>query len=183
MVRPADSVPLLWAASHPTRAQATHWTQKSPNEKVLGEAPSPPHKCNSRLGREHPCYLSRERTSELDRGTSIKLLSLNTELLSTGSIKMLFRTSVLRRLIQRRDCCAREQSDRIFTKQEFSHCTFCFQNTQDYSKFSSWGKEAASGSKRGDNWTMSQKSWNPSKKKHSECKHWGASIDDEPTCP
>lgn len=47
---------------------------------------------------------------------------------------MLFRTSVLGCLIQRRDCCAREQSDPIFTEPEFSHCTFCFQNTEEYSK-------------------------------------------------
>lgn len=64
---------------------------------------------------------------------------------------MLFRASVLRCLIQRRDCCAREQSDPVFTKQEFSRRTFCFQNIEDYSKFSSWDKEATSGTKRGDN--------------------------------
>lgn len=64
---------------------------------------------------------------------------------------MLFRTSVLRCLIQRRDCCAREQSDPISTKPEFSYCTFCFQNTKEYGKISSWGKEATSGNKREDN--------------------------------
>lgn len=64
---------------------------------------------------------------------------------------MLFRTSVLECLIQRRDCCAREQSDPIFTKPEFSHCTFCFQNTKEYSKISSQAKVDTSGNKRGDN--------------------------------
>ena len=52
---------------------------------------------------------------------------------------MLFRTSVLRCLIQRRACCAREQSDPIVTKQEVSYCTFCFQNTEEYSKISQVG--------------------------------------------
>lgn len=61
---------------------------------------------------------------------------------------MLFRTSVFRCLIQRRDCCAREQSDPIVTKPEFSHSTFCFQNTKEDSKISSQGEEATSGNKR-----------------------------------
>lgn len=76
------------------------------------------------------------------------LLSPNKELTSAGNVKMLFRTSVLRCLTQRRDCCAREQSDPVFTKQGFSRCTFCFQNTQDYGKFSSSGKDATSGSEQ-----------------------------------
>lgn len=50
---------------------------------------------------------------------------------------MLFRTFVLRAVTQRRACWAREQSDPIFTRQGFSHCTFCLQNTWEYSTISS----------------------------------------------
>lgn len=52
---------------------------------------------------------------------------------------MLFRTSVFRCLIQRKDCCASEQNNPIPIKPEFSHCTFCFQNIKEY-KISSWAK-------------------------------------------
>lgn len=45
-----------------------------------------------------------------------------------------------------------------YSQSRDSHCTFCFQNTQDHSKFSSWGKDATSGSERGDNRNLSQRS-------------------------
>lgn len=126
---------------------AAHGTQKRPRRRRR----SPPQrKClpATRDGKSHQNLT----------GTSTELLSPNKELTSAGNVKMLFRTSVLRCSTQRRDCCAREQSDPVFTKQGFSHCTFCFQNTQDHSKFSSWGKDATSGSGRGDNRNLSQRS-------------------------
>ena len=126
---------------------AAHRTQKRPRRRHR----SPPRcKCV-------PATQDGKRHQNL-RGTSTELLSPNKELTSAGNVKMLFRTSVLRCLTQRRDCRAREQSDPVFTKQGFSHCTFCFQNTQDHSKFSSWGKDATSGSERGDNRNLSQRS-------------------------
>lgn len=54
---------------------------------------------------------------------------------------MLFRTSVFRCLIERKNCYASEQNDPIPTKPEFSHCTFCFQNIKEYNKISSWAKQ------------------------------------------
>lgn len=126
---------------------AAHQTQRRPRARRCSP---PPRKCipATRDGKRH----------QNSTGMSTALLSPNKELTSAGNVKMLFRTSVLRCLTQRRDCCAREQSDPVFTKQGFSRCTFCFQNTQDYSKFSSWGKDATSGSERGDNRNLSQRS-------------------------
>lgn len=78
---------------------------------------------------------------------------------------------------------AREQSDPVFTKQGFSHCTFCFQNTQDHSKFSSWGKDATSG-RRGDNRNLSQRSWKAFQGKAKQMSGLrGVSVDGELTCP
>ena len=162
---------LLWSACPPGPAVSGGTASRLPVKSLGSEQPALParpaaHRTQKRPRRRHrspprckcvPATQDGKRHQNL-RGTSTELLSPNKELTSAGNVKMLFRTSVLRCLTQRRDCCAREQSDPVFTKQGFSHCTFCFQNTQDHSKFSSWGKDATSGSERGDNRNLSQRS-------------------------
>lgn len=145
---------------------------RSPDRKVPGAGTRSPHH-----GPMASLPLKKGKVqSELDRRTSTQLLSQNKELTSTGNIKMLFRTSVLRCLIQRRDCSAREQSDPIFTKQEFSQCTVCFQNIQGYSKISSRGNDAPSGRKRGGSlrsFTEGQKSCQESCTRAMNVSFWG----------
>lgn len=90
-------------------------------------------------------------------GADTPLLSLKKGWLSTGDIKMLFRTSVLRCFIQRGDCCAGEQGDPICTKQDFSHRTFCFQNILEYSEISGCGAGKNASSRRREELTEGMK--------------------------
>lgn len=107
----------------PARPSRSPDTEEAPQEALL----TPTTKCipATRDGKRHQNLT----------GTSTALLSPNKELTSAGDVKMLFRTSVLRCLTQRRYCCAREQSDPVFTKQGFSRCTFCFQTLRTTASF------------------------------------------------
>lgn len=124
---------LLWSACPPGRAVSGGAASRLPVKSLGSEQPALPARPRRSPDTEEapqearspprckcvPATQDGKRHQNLT-GTSTELLSPNKELTSAGNVKMLFRTSVLRCLTQRRDCCAREQSDPVFTKQGFS---------------------------------------------------------------